>query len=168
MNEPVVGAGVPRYGSQLSRKCWAPNGTSVTAASELVEVAGLAGGSKATSDRSGVPFRAGANATLSEDFPALVADSAAASVPLFPRKNEDAAAAAALLRAPTADEKAELTERGFVSTMRIPIVREGQAVGEFRLAHTTPRRPNLEVQAAAELLAQFFAMTVEIDRLKNP
>jgi light-regulated signal transduction histidine kinase (bacteriophytochrome) len=127
----------------------------------------LVGKSKATSDRSGVPFRAGANASLSGNFPALVADSAAASVPVFPRKDGDAAAAAALLRAPTAGEKAELTERGFASTMRIPIVREGQAVGEFRLAHTTPRRPNLEVQAAAELLAQFFAMQVEIDRLKN-
>ena len=54
----------------------------------------LVGKSKATSDRSGVPFRAGANASLSDDFPALVADSAAASVPVFPRKNEDAAAAA--------------------------------------------------------------------------
>jgi light-regulated signal transduction histidine kinase (bacteriophytochrome) len=128
----------------------------------------MVGKSKATSDRSGVPFRAGANASLSGDFPALVADSAAASVPVFPRKDEDAAAAAALLRAPTAGEKAQLTERGFASTMRIPVVREGHPVGEFRLAHTTPRRPNLEVQAAAELLAQFFATQVEIDRLRTP
>jgi light-regulated signal transduction histidine kinase (bacteriophytochrome) len=123
--------------------------------------------SKATSDRSGVPFRAGANASLSDDFPALVADSAAASVPVFPRKNQDAAAAAALLRAPTAGEKAELAERGFVSTMRIPIFREGQSVGEFRLAHTTPCRPNLEVHAAAELFAQLFAMQLEIDQLRS-
>src|SRR5947209_9967189 len=113
----------------------------------------LAGESKATSDRSGVPFRAGANASLSDDFPALVADSAAASVPVFPRKNEDEAAAAALLRAPTAGQKADLAERGFASTMRVPIVREGHAIGEFRLAHTKPCRPNLEVHAAAELFA---------------
>jgi light-regulated signal transduction histidine kinase (bacteriophytochrome) len=127
----------------------------------------LVGQSKATSDRSGVPFRAGANASLSDDFPALVADSAAASVPVFPRKTEDAAAAVALLRAPTAGEQAELIQRGFVSTMRIPIFREGQTVGEFRLAHTKPWRPNLEVHAAAELYAQLFAMQLEIDRLKN-
>src|SRR5205814_9664642 len=46
VNEPAAGAGLPRYGSQLSRKCCAPNGTSVTKASELVEATGLTGGSK--------------------------------------------------------------------------------------------------------------------------
>src|SRR5207253_4505655 len=64
----------------------------------------LVGKSKATSDRSGVPFRAGANATLSGDFPALVADSKAASVPLFPRKDDDVSVSAALLRAPSASQ----------------------------------------------------------------
>jgi light-regulated signal transduction histidine kinase (bacteriophytochrome) len=51
--------------------------------------------------------------------------------------------------------------------MRIPIVRDGSAIGEFRLAHTTPRRPCLELHAAAELFAQLFAMRLEIDRLKG-
>jgi light-regulated signal transduction histidine kinase (bacteriophytochrome) len=127
----------------------------------------LVEGSKATSSRSGVPFQPGANATLSDDFPALVSERDASPVPLFPRRDRDAAAAAALLRAPSESQKAELGERGFASTMRIPIVRDGSTIGEFRLAHTTSRRPSFELHAAAELFAQLFAMRLEIDRLKN-
>jgi hypothetical protein len=127
----------------------------------------LIGDSKATSDRSGVPFRAGANATLSGDFPALVANGTAPAVPVFPRADEDAVTEAALLRAPSAGQRAELGDRGFVSTMRIPITRQDEAIGEFRLAHTTPRPPHLELHAAAELFAQSFAMRLEIDRLKH-
>jgi light-regulated signal transduction histidine kinase (bacteriophytochrome) len=51
--------------------------------------------------------------------------------------------------------------------MRVPVMLEGTNVGEFRLAHTTPRRPSFELHAAAELFAQLFAMRLEIDRLKN-
>jgi light-regulated signal transduction histidine kinase (bacteriophytochrome) len=126
----------------------------------------LVGGSKATSDRSGVPFRSGANATLSAGFPPLVANSAVAPVPVFPRNEDVGASAAALLRAPSASQKAELGERGFASTMRIPMARGGETIGEFRLAHTTPRAPSFELHAAAELFAQMFAMRLEIDALK--
>lgn len=126
----------------------------------------LVGKSKATSDRSGVPFRSGANATLSDNFPALVADAAAASVPIFPRKDNDPATGAALLRAPTPSHQAELAERGFASTMRVPVAFDGEKIGEFRLAHTTPCRPNLEVHAAAELFAQLFAMRLQMDRMR--
>jgi light-regulated signal transduction histidine kinase (bacteriophytochrome) len=128
----------------------------------------LVGDSKATSDRSGVPFRSGANATLSEGFPLLVTNAAASSIPIFPRNDDDAASAAALLRAPSAEQKAELEERGFASTMRVPVTRGGETIGEFRLAHTTPRAPSFERHAAAELFAQMFAMRLEIDRVKNP
>jgi len=48
VNKPVVGAGLPRYGSQLNRKCCAPNGTSVTRSSGSFDCTGLAGGSNAT------------------------------------------------------------------------------------------------------------------------
>jgi light-regulated signal transduction histidine kinase (bacteriophytochrome) len=128
----------------------------------------LVGKSKATSSRTGVPFRAGANATLSNGVPALVADSVSAVVPVFPRDDPDSAISIALLRGPSADQQAELEERGFASTMRVPAVLHGKAVGEFRLAHTKPRRPDFEVHAAAELFAQLFAMQLEIDRLKAP
>ena len=127
----------------------------------------LASDSNATSSRTGVPFRTGANSSLSDGFPALVQDSAAASVPIFPRIDEDSAAERALLRAPSTQERDELTERGFASTMRVPVAFHGKKIGEFRLAHTTARPPNFELHAAAELFAQLFAMQLEIDRLTN-
>jgi light-regulated signal transduction histidine kinase (bacteriophytochrome) len=127
----------------------------------------LVGESKATSDRTGVPFRAGANATLGADFPALVSNAALAGVPVFPRDDGDSAVPIALLRAASAEQTAELADRGFASTMRVPVALAGAALGEFRLAHTKPLHPNFEVHAAAELFAQLFAMRLEIDRLKT-
>ena len=127
----------------------------------------LVGRFKSTSSRTGVPFRSGANATLSDDFPALVPDSSASAVPVFPREDGDTVIANALLRAPSAELVAELGDRGFASTMRIPVTIDGKAVGEFRLAHTKRLRPNFELHAAAELFAQLFAMRLEIDRLKT-
>jgi light-regulated signal transduction histidine kinase (bacteriophytochrome) len=127
----------------------------------------LIGGSKATSDRSGVPFRSGANASLSEGFPALVSNSSASVVPVYPRNDDDSAATAALLRSPSPSETAELNERGFASTMRVPVRRDGEAIGEFRLAHTRARPPHFELHAAAELFAQLFAMQLDIDRLTS-
>jgi light-regulated signal transduction histidine kinase (bacteriophytochrome) len=126
----------------------------------------IAGHFKSTSSRTGVPFRSGANATLSEDFPALVPDSSAITVPVFPRDDEDTVIANALLRALSADQGAELSDRGFASTMRIPVTIDGKKSGEFRLAHMKPRAPSFELHAAAELFAQMFAMRLEIDRLK--
>jgi light-regulated signal transduction histidine kinase (bacteriophytochrome) len=128
----------------------------------------LARDSKSTSSRTGVPFRSGANATLSDDFPVLVPDSAGAAVPVFPRIDEDSAASMALLRAPSPDQRAELNERGFASAMRVPVTLNGANIGEFRLAHTTVRRPSFELHAAAELFAPLFAMRLEIDRLRAP
>ena len=127
----------------------------------------LLGGSKSTSSRTGVPFRSGANETLSDDLPLLVPDSAAAGIPVFPRDGEDSAIATALLRAPTAEQASELNDRGFASTMRVPVVLNSGRIGEFRLAHTTARHVSFELQAAAELFAQLFALHLEIDRLKN-
>jgi len=127
----------------------------------------LVGDAKATSDRTGVPFRSGANATLSGDLPAMVSDAHGEAVPIFPRDDDDSAVASALLAAPTAAQKAELEERGFAATMRIPFKLGGKQIGEFRLAHTTRRKTNLELHAAAELFAQMFAMKLEIDRLSS-
>lgn len=127
----------------------------------------LVGSAKATSSRSGVPFSSGANASLSDGLPVLVSNSAESLVSIFPRRNKHTAASAALLRAPSATEIAELNERGFASTMRVPVELDGKKLGEFRLAHTIPRRPNFELHAAAELFAQLFAMRLEIDALKN-
>jgi light-regulated signal transduction histidine kinase (bacteriophytochrome) len=127
----------------------------------------LIGESKSTSSRTGVPFRAGANASLSDGFPAFVSDSASPVVPLFPREDGDAAVELAMLRAPSGEQTEDLVDRGFASTMRVPVMLGGQTIGEFRMAHTRPRVPSFEVHAAAELFAQLFAMRLEIDRLKS-
>jgi light-regulated signal transduction histidine kinase (bacteriophytochrome) len=127
----------------------------------------LIGDRKATSSRSGVPFRTGANATLADDLPSLVPDTAAEPVAVFPRNDHDSAIANALLRATTADQTAELEDRGFAAAMRVPISIDGAKIGEFRMAHTTARPASLEVHAAAELFAQMFAQRLEIDRLKS-
>ena len=127
----------------------------------------LVGDSKATSSRTGVPFRPGANESLSDGFPALVSDSSAGAIPIFPRDDEDSAAAMALLCAPSADRLAELAGRGFASTMRIPVTIGSEKIGEFRLAHTTPRHPRFELHAAAELFAQMFALRLELDQSTN-
>jgi light-regulated signal transduction histidine kinase (bacteriophytochrome) len=127
----------------------------------------LVGDSKATSSRTGVPFRAGANASLSEGFPALVSNSAAGTIPIFPRDDEGSAAAIALLCAPSPDQLAELGDRGFVSTMRIPLTIGGVKIGEFRLAHTIRRHPSFELHAAAELFAQMFVLRLELDQAAN-
>jgi light-regulated signal transduction histidine kinase (bacteriophytochrome) len=127
----------------------------------------LLDGTKSTSSRTGVPFRSGANETLSDDLPPLVPDGAAGAVPVFPPNDQDSAIGTALLRSPTADQTHELSDRGFVATMRVPVVLNGEKIGEFRLAHTTPRRPSFELHAAAELFAQLFALQLEIDRLRS-
>ncbi|HUP67332.1 MAG TPA: hypothetical protein VM145_03860, partial [Sphingomicrobium sp.] len=127
----------------------------------------LVGGDKATSSRTGVPFRPGANASLSDDMPVLIPDAHGQPIPLFPGQDEESVVASALLRAPTSAQKAELVDRGFASTMRVPVVQGSQTVGEFRLAHTKPRLPSFEVHAAAELFAQLFALRLELDQLKN-
>lgn len=127
----------------------------------------LVGDSKATSSRTGVPFSAGANASLSDDMPLLVPDANAGAIGVFPRDDDDSAVATALLRCPSADQSSELTERGFASTMRVPVMLLGEPVGEFRMAHTKARRPSFEAHAAAELFAQLFSMRLEIDRLTS-
>jgi hypothetical protein len=73
----------------------------------------------------------------------------------------------ALLCAPSSEQTAELGERGFASTLRAPVAIGGEKVGEFRLAHTTPRQPSFELHAAAELFAQMFALRLELDRATN-
>ena len=128
----------------------------------------LVGEAKATSSRTGVPFGAGANASLSDGLPLLIPDAKAAPVQLFPREDEDSAAGIALLRPPSQAQTEELAERGFASTMRVPVLLlGGEPVGEFRMAHTRPRLPSFECHAAAELFSQLFAMRLEIDGLKG-
>lgn len=122
----------------------------------------LKGRHKATSSRSGVPFPPGANASLSAHLPMLVADQNATPVAVFPR-GPSRGISSALFRAPTAEECAALAERKIASTMRIPVTLDGKTLGEFRCAHVTPRRPSLEMHAAAELFAQMVSMRLAME-----
>lgn len=121
----------------------------------------LVGRQKATSSRSGVPFPPGANASLSAHLPMLIADQHAHSVPVYPR-GPSTRVSSALFRAPTPEECTALGERSIASTMRVPVTLDGKHLGEFRCAHVSKRRPNLETHAAAELFAQMVAMRLAL------
>ena len=97
------------------------------------------------------------------DLPAIVADSSAAPVPVFPRRPNDRALARALLRSPSSESAEQLRRDGIASCLTVPLGNDGQFVCENRSA----RAANLELHAAAELFAQMFAMRLEIDRLRS-
>jgi light-regulated signal transduction histidine kinase (bacteriophytochrome) len=106
------------------------------------------------------PIRAGKHARM-------IADIHADPVPLFPRAARDRAAGAALLRSPREAERDQLIGDGIASTMRVPVRLDGEVLGCFECDHCSPRKPNLELQAAAELFARMFAMRLEIDGMKS-
>jgi light-regulated signal transduction histidine kinase (bacteriophytochrome) len=101
-----------------------------------------------------------------EDVPAIIADTEARHVPLFPGRLDDSSAADALMRVADSDALATLREQGVRASLRIPFAVDGIS-GEFRCDSRTPREPCFELHAAAELFAQLFAMRLEIDRLKG-
>ena len=95
----------------------------------------------------------------------LVPDVAGEPVPIFPRSSRDQAPGKALLRSPRADEREQLLADGILATMRIPVRLRGELIGCFECDHCAPRRPNLELHAAAELFAQMFALRLRIAEL---
>jgi light-regulated signal transduction histidine kinase (bacteriophytochrome) len=99
------------------------------------------------------------------DLPAIVADTGAASVPIFPRRPNDRSIGRALLRSPPADSLKLLRDRQIGSAMTIPLTFEGRPTGHIRCESRVARPPNFELHAAAELFAQMLALRLEIDRL---
>ncbi len=95
------------------------------------------------------------------DGPRLLADSAAAPVPVFPRS--PGGLDPALLCSPSSAQREALA--GVAATLRVPMVRGGAEVGSFRCDNQLPRSCGFETYAAAELFAQMFALQLEIDRL---
>lgn len=128
-----------------------------------------AGGAiRAESRRPGMPaVRHSAQLLRPAQFSRLIANVAAEPVALFPRVARDRPAGAALFRSPRAEERQELMNCGVGSTMRVPVRLDGAIVGCFECDHLAPRKPQLELHAAAELFAQMFAMRAEIDALKR-
>ena len=101
------------------------------------------------------------------DLPGIVADTADAPVPIFPRKPGDRSITRALLRSPPAKSLLQLRVHEICSAMSIPITFEGRPSGRIRCKSRSPVQPNFELHAAAELFAQMLALRLEIDRLRN-
>jgi light-regulated signal transduction histidine kinase (bacteriophytochrome) len=118
-------------------------------------------------DRTAHSSRAAAatNADAAPDLPAIVADTADGSVPIFPRRPNDKSIARALLRSPSADSLKLLRDRDIGSAMTIPLNFEGRATGHISCESRSPREPNFELHSAAELFAQMLGLRLEIDRL---
>jgi light-regulated signal transduction histidine kinase (bacteriophytochrome) len=107
-----------------------------------------------------------AAAALGDDLPLFIGDCEATPVGVYPRKSEDSAIDAAVMRAPGDRARDAFRAAGIRASLRVPF-RAGDAQGEFRCDSRTPRVPGFELHAAAELFAQLFAMRLEIDRLRT-
>lgn len=101
------------------------------------------------------------------DLPIIIADAKADGVGVFPREVEETSLHAALMRAPTGEQRRSLAARGVRTVLRVPFVADGLAC-EFCCENRTPCRPSYELHAAAELFAQMFALRFELDRATNP
>ena len=107
-----------------------------------------------------------ADASNASDLPVMIADTDAVGVGIFPREVDETSASAALLRSPDAAQRQRLDGQGIRAIVRVPFTANGRAA-EFCCESRTPREPNLELHAAAELFAQMFAMRLEIDSGKD-
>lgn len=111
------------------------------------------------------PFAAPAD--MAAELPAIIADSSAQSVGIFPREQGETSVGAALTTFPDASVLQQLREQGVRASLCIRFALEDGSNAEFRCDCRTPRQASFELHAAAELFAQLFAMRLEIDRLKN-
>ena len=95
-------------------------------------------------------------------LPAIVVDTSASPVPIFPRRPDDRAPQSALLRSPSAAQLEQLRAAGVASALRVPL--DG---GCFECDSRSPRDPSFEVHAAAELFAQMVGLRLEIDAARG-
>ncbi len=100
-----------------------------------------------------------AELSVSGVLPAIVAETSAEPVGMFPRKDETPVEHA-LLRSPTPEQHEALHAAGIHSALRVPILRDGEEIGAFQCDNRMPRPPSFELHAAAELFAQIFALVV--------
>jgi light-regulated signal transduction histidine kinase (bacteriophytochrome) len=100
------------------------------------------------------------------DLPGIIADTAEAPVPIFPRRAGDDSISRALLRSPRTELLQQMRDHGIRSALSVPITFEGQASGHIRCESRSPQSPNIELHAAAELFAQMLALRLEVDRLR--
>lgn len=101
------------------------------------------------------------------DLPAIVGDTSAGPVPIFPRKPGDRSIIHALLCSPPADALRLLQDQGIGAAMSIPLSVEGQPPGVIQCGSQSQRAPNFELHAAAELFAQMLALRLDLARLRG-
>lgn len=101
------------------------------------------------------------------DLPGIVADTATAPVPIFPRRPGDTSIARALLRSPSKGSLQQLRVHEICSAMSVPLTFEGHTIGRIRCESRSPVQPSFELHAAAELFAQMLALRLEVDRLRG-
>jgi light-regulated signal transduction histidine kinase (bacteriophytochrome) len=116
------------------------------------------GDQRAESSRGGFDAPAGSSQQLS----AIVGDSRARPVAVFPRGGDDRSLANALLRACDADALDRLQAEGVRASITVSFT-VGDRAGQFRCDSRAPQKPCFEMHAAAELFAQMFAMRLELD-----
>lgn len=116
------------------------------------------GGDRAESSRGDFPAPADAAAHV----PALIADTEAAVVDLFPRDPTETSALEAVMRAPTQDDGQKLRDSGIRALLRVPFT-AASLEGEFCCESRSPAQPSFELHAAAELFAQMFALKLQLD-----
>lgn len=104
--------------------------------------------------------------STSDDPPMIVADTASGGVGIRPPKSGSVAIDHALMRSCAHHEIQRLQAEGVRATLRVPFSVDG-ITGEFRCDSRSPRPPNFELHAAAELFAQLVTTRLELDRLKD-
>lgn len=100
-------------------------------------------------------------------LPAILVDTSAEPVPMFPRQADDGALRHALLRSPAGETLQVLRDQGIRSMLNAPLIRDQETIGCFSCDNRSPLQPSFEMHAAAELFAQMFALRLEIDELKS-
>lgn len=103
-------------------------------------------------------------AAVARDLPRMIADCAAAGVPVHPRKPGDTSLGSALLASPAKAQAAALEAAGIRSLLRVPISFASGEEGMFECLNRGPRALSIELHAAAELFAQMFALRLEAAR----
>jgi light-regulated signal transduction histidine kinase (bacteriophytochrome) len=107
-----------------------------------------------------------APAADNEHLPAIVSDSDAPGIALFPRRLQDTSAAQALMASCDPNSIEQLRRESVRASLRIPFS-TGETTGEFRCDCREPRSASFELHAAAELFAEMFALRLELDGLKD-
>jgi light-regulated signal transduction histidine kinase (bacteriophytochrome) len=108
----------------------------------------------------------GAPAAMSDVLAMIIGDTAAGDVGIYPAKSSQTTVEHALMGSGDDQLLHRLRADGIRATLRVPFSDDGIS-GEFRCDSRSPRSPNFELHAAAELFAQLVSLRLQLDRLKN-